>query len=104
MAAHFRLRLELPIDTAVALFDAAGIPWKVEVEEVRAMRLKVQALASGVRCEEDAEWIFRRIGIEPPLDLLPMRAAREAIDDLNALISAVGSFDCLLEDRLQVSL
>ena len=37
-----------------ALFDAARVPGQVEVEQVRAMGLEVQAFAGGVRGQEDA--------------------------------------------------
>ncbi len=45
-----------------------------------------------------------RIGVEAALDLLAPCAAREAVDDLDALVGAVGALDRLLEDRLQVAL
>jgi hypothetical protein len=44
----FRRRLELAIDAAIALLDAAGVPGQVEVEEIRTMRLEVQTLAGRV--------------------------------------------------------
>ena len=41
MAADFIGRLEFPIDTAVALLDASGIPGQDEMKQVRAVCLKV---------------------------------------------------------------
>ena len=104
VAADFGGRLELAVDAAVALLDAAGVPGQVEVEEVRAVRLEVQALAGGVGREQDAQRVLRGIGVEPALDLLAPRAAREAVDHLDALVGAIGALDGLLEDRLQVAL
>jgi hypothetical protein len=51
--------LELAVDAAVALLDAAGVPGQVEVEEVGAVRLEVQALAGGVGGEQDAQRVLR---------------------------------------------
>jgi hypothetical protein len=69
MAAHFGRGLELAVDAAVALLDAAGVPRQVEVEEVGAVRLEVQAFACGVRREQDAQRVLRGRGVEAALDL-----------------------------------
>jgi HB1, ASXL, restriction endonuclease HTH domain len=96
--------LELAIDAAVALFDAARVPGQVEMEEVRAMRLEVQALAGRVRGEQDAQRVLRGVGVEPALDLLASGAAREAVDHLDTLFGAVAALNRLLEDRFQIAL
>ena len=44
VAIHFLRGLQLAVDPAVALLDAAGVPGQVEVEEIRAVGLEVQAL------------------------------------------------------------
>ena len=54
VAAHLRRRLQLAVDAAVALLDAAGVPRQVEVEEVGAVGLEVQPLAGRVGGEQDA--------------------------------------------------
>ena len=104
VAANLRGGLQLAIDAAVALLDAPGVPRHVEVEEVGAVRLEVQALASGVGRDEDAQRIFGGIGVEAPLDLLARLAAGQAGDDRDALVGAIGRRDRLLEDLLQVAL
>ena len=104
VAVHFRGRLELAVDATVALLDAARIPGQVEMEEIRTMRLEVQALAGRVGRKQDAQRILRGIGVEPTLDLLAARAAGEAVDHLDPLVGTVGTLDRLFEDRLQVSL
>ena len=104
VAADFVGRLELAVDAAVALLDAARVPGQVEVEEVRAVGLEVEALAGGVGGEQDAQRVFGGIGVEPALDFLAPGATRQAVDDLDALVGAVGALDRLLEDRLQVAL
>ena len=48
VAADLVGRLELAVDAAVALLDPARVPGQVEVEEVGAVRLEVQALAGRV--------------------------------------------------------
>ena len=65
--------LELAVDAAVALLDAARVPGQVEVEEVGAVRLEVEALAGGVGGEQDAQRVLRRVGVEAALDLLAPR-------------------------------
>ena len=59
MAADLGGRLELAVDAAVALLDAAGVPGQVEVEQVRAVGLEVEALAGGVGGDQDAERMLR---------------------------------------------
>src|SRR5207249_2403108 len=88
--------LELAIDATVALLDAPRVPRQVEVEEVGAVRLEVQALAGGVGGKQDAERILRGIGVEAALDLAAPDAAREAVDHLDALVGTVGALDRLL--------
>ena len=99
VAADLGGRLELAVDAAVALLDAARVPGQVEVEEVGAVRLEVQALAGGVGGEQDAQRVLGRVGVEAALDLLAPAPAGEAVDDLDALVGAVGALDGLLEDR-----
>ena len=70
VAADLVGRLELAVDAAVALLDAAGVPGQVEVEQVGAVGLEVQALARGVGGDQDAQRVLRRVGVEAPLDLL----------------------------------
>ena len=60
VAAHLGGGLELAVDAAVALLDAAGVPGQVEVEEVGAVGLEVQALAGGVGGDQDAQRVLRR--------------------------------------------
>ncbi len=62
-------RLQFAIDAAVALFEAARVPRQVEMEQVAAMALQVQAFARRVGRHEDAQRIVGRRGIEGPLDL-----------------------------------
>ena len=54
VAPHLVGGLQLPVDPPVPLLDATGVPGKVEVEQVGAVRLEVQAFASGVRGEQDS--------------------------------------------------
>ena len=104
MAAHFGSRLELSVDAAVPLLDSARIPGQVEMEEICAMRLKVQALACRIGRKQDAQRVLGGIGVEPTLDLLAPCAAGEAVDHLDPLVGAVSTLDRLLEDRFQIAL
>jgi len=47
--------------------------------------LKVQALTGRVGRQQNAQWIFRGIGVEPTLNVFAVRATREAINYLDAL-------------------
>ena len=49
------------------------VPGHVEVEQVRAVGLEVQALAGGVGGDQDAQRVLRRVGVERALDLLARR-------------------------------
>ena len=69
VAADLRRGLELAVDAAVALLDAAGVPGQVEVEEVGAVGLEVEALARRVGGDEDAQGVARGVGVEAALDL-----------------------------------
>ena len=98
VAANLRRRLQLAVDASVALFDAAGVPRQIEVEQIGAVRLEVQSLAGRVGGQQDAERIGGRVGDETPLDLLAAGAAREPVDHRDALARAVGPLDGLLQD------
>ena len=58
VAAHLRRRLQLAVDAAVALLDAAGVPRQVEVEEVGGGNLYSKAWAHAVRVDAgDNIWL-----------------------------------------------
>ena len=69
--------LQLAVDAAVALLDSSRVPRQVEVEEVRAVGLEVQALAGGVGRDQDPQRIVGRVGVEAALDLFA-RARRSS--------------------------
>ena len=104
VTAHLGLRLELAVDAAVALLDAAGVPRQVEVEEVGAVGLEVESLARRVGRQQDAERVVAGGRIEPPLDFLAANAAGEAVDYLDPFVGAVGPGDGLREDVSEVAL
>ena len=58
VAEDFGLRLELAVDAAIPLLHAAGIPGDVEMEQVPAVGLEVEAFAGGVGGDEDAEGVL----------------------------------------------
>ena len=96
MAADLGCRLELAVDAAVALLDAAGVPGQVEVEEVGAVRLEVQALARGVGGDQDAQRILGRVGVEAALDLLAPASplVRPSITSMRSSARSVPSIAC----------
>ena len=62
VAVDLGVRLELAVDAAVALLHAARVPGHVEVEQVPAVGLEVQALAGGVGGDQDADRVLLRVG------------------------------------------
>ena len=87
MTKHLRGGLELAVDAAVALLQAARVPREVEVKEVVAVGLEVEALAGGVGGDEDPQGLFRRIGVEGFFDFFAAVGRSGAAVDRN---SAVG--------------
>ena len=58
VAEDLRLWLELAVDAAVALLHAAWVPGDIEVEQVPAVGLKVQAFAGGIGGNQDTDRMF----------------------------------------------
>ena len=54
-AKNLRCRLELAINTAVALLEARGVPGQIEVNKVVTLLLKVDALACRVSANQDSK-------------------------------------------------
>ena len=93
MAVDLVIGLELAVDAAVALLHAAGVPRNVEVEEVPAVGLEVEALAGGVGGDQDADRVFGRVAVERLLDLLALVGRRGAVVDRDPLLGPVGALD-----------
>jgi hypothetical protein len=86
-----RLGLEGAVDAAVALLEAGGVPGDVEVEEVGAGGLEVDALAGGVGGEQDAHGVVGGVGVEGALDLFAGFVAMPPWKREDALVGAVGA-------------
>ena len=99
VAAHLRRRLQLVVDTSVPLLDASGVPGEVEVEEIGAVGLEVEALAGGVGGDQDAQGVAGQVGVEAALELLSLRPHGLPVDGLNAVLGEVGPGDGLFEHR-----
>ena len=104
MAEDFAVGLELAVDAAVALLHPARVPGDVEVEEVPAVRLEVEAFARGVRGDQDAERVFRRICVEGRLDGLALVGGRGAVKDRDAVSRAVSVRDHRVELLVEIAL
>ena len=63
-------RLQLAVDAAVALLQARRIPRQIEMNEIGAVGLQVDAFARRIGADEDAQRLLVRIGIEGALHLL----------------------------------
>src|SRR5205807_9611654 len=60
--------LAMTVDTPVALLQAIGIPGDFVVNEAATMALQVDALAGGIRCQQDPHLRFTRVCLASGLD------------------------------------
>src|SRR5262249_8769467 len=104
VAEYLGLVLEFSVDAAISLLHAAWIPRHIEVKEVPAMRLKIQAFACRVRGNKNAHWMATGVRIECLLDLFSFVRRGRAMINGDSLIRAVGAFDRARNLLLQVAL
>ena len=103
VAENFRCGLKLPVDAAVALFETAGVPRDIEVEEMLAVGLEIEPFACGIGGEQDADGMRGRIGVEGGLDGLAFVHGSGTVEDLDALVRAIGALDGGLELVAQIA-
>ena len=97
MTADLRRPLQLAVDAPVALLHAARVPRDVEVEQVGAVVLEIDALATGIGRHQDAQRMTGRIGVEGGLDSLPALFADAPVEGHDPLTVAIGTGDSRLE-------
>jgi hypothetical protein len=97
-------RLEFAVDPAVALFQAARVPRHVEVEQVPAVGLEVQALPRGIRGDQNADRMPPGVRGERTLDLLTLGRRGRPVVDGDALAGPVGTGDGCPELLLEIAL
>jgi hypothetical protein len=93
VAPHLGRRLQHAVDAAVALLDAGGVPREVEVEEVGAVGLEVDALARGVGGHEDAQGVLLGVGVEGRFEGLALVLVLRPVQAADARVVAVGALD-----------
>ena len=71
-AGHDRRWLQLAVDAAVALLKPRGVPRQVDMHEVVAARLQVQALARRVGADEEAHRLLLEGCVEGDLDAVAL--------------------------------
>ena len=98
VAADLVRRLQLAVDPPVALLDPPRVPRQVEVEQVGAVRLEVQALPRRVGRDQDPQRVLGRVGVEAPLDLLA-RAGRSVRPVITAIRSSARSVPAIACSR-----
>ena len=96
-----RRRLEFAVDAAIALFKATRVPGQVEMEEVAAMPLKVQAFARGIGRDQDAERVVGGRGVECPFDILPAVGQSRTAENCDPILSALCMRDGLAQQALK---
>ncbi len=104
MAVDLCIRLEFAVDPAVALFQAAGVPRYVEVEQVPAVGLEVQALPRGIGGDQNADRMLPGIRGEGALDFLAFGWRCRPVVDGDTLAGPVGIGDGCRELLLKVAL
>ena len=104
VTAHFPSGLKFAVDAAVPLLDPAGVPRKVEVEQVGAVGLEVQTFPRRIRRQQNAKRVLGGLGVEALLDLPPIFRADQPVNHLDALIRQVRSCNRFLQDVPQVAL
>ena len=90
MAIDHRLRLQLAVNPAIALFHSPRIPRHVQMKQIRAMRLQVQPFAGGVGGQQNPHRMLAGIGIKRPLDRLAFVGGGGPPINRQALVGAVG--------------
>ncbi len=71
------------------------------MKQVGAVGLEVEAFASGVGGEQNAEGIFTWISIETALNLFPPGTTGQAIDNLDPVLGIISAFNSLFNDSFQ---
>ncbi len=94
-------RLKLAVDAAIALFDPRGVPGEVDMDQVRAAGLEVDAFARRVGADQNSQRFLARVGVEGMFDLLPAVQARGAGEDADAVLGEIGVFESLPKATLQ---
>ena len=89
-AADLLCRLKLAVDAAVTLLQARGVPGQVEVEQIGAAHLQVDAFARGIGADEDAQRLFGGVRVEGLLQGLAALDAGRSGKDADAVIGPVG--------------
>ena len=82
-------RLELTIDTAIALLQSGGVPRQVEMNQIGAIALEVDAFAGRISADQNAQRLNIGIRVERSFHLFPSIRSRCAGEDANSVISAI---------------
>ena len=90
MAADNVTRLELAIDTSVALLHSAWIPRHIEMKHIPAMSLQVETFSGGVSGDQNANRVLLWRSVECTLDLFSAFWWRRAVKDFDANTGLVG--------------
>ena len=83
-----RRGLQLSVDPAIALFEPRRVPRQVDMDEVVAAGLKVDALTRRVGADENTQRVGRGISVEATLQLLPAIDRRGPGKGSNAVVGS----------------
>ena len=102
-AEHFAGRLQLAVDAAVALVEAAGVPGQIEVKQIEAVALQVEPFPRSVRSDKNAQRMILRLDVEGVLDVLPLLPGGHAGKNGDPLDRSVGMRDCLAQAEFEIT-
>jgi hypothetical protein len=100
-AEDLRRRLQFAVDAAIALLQPRRVPRQIDMDQVVAAGLQIDALASGVGADQDTQRFGRRFGVEGELDRLAAVCSGDAGEDADPLVGAIGVIERLLQPALQ---
>ena len=100
-AEHLVGWLQLAVDAAVALVETARVPGQIEMTQVMAMALEIEALPRRVGGDENAQRVVARLGVEGVLDVFPPVPGGRPGEGLDPFVCLVGMNDGLVQAALK---
>ncbi len=85
-APDLRRRLKLAVDAAIPLFKPRRVPGQIDMNEIVAAHLEIDAFARGVGADENAQRIRGRVGVEATFQLLAAFGRGRASEDRDAIV------------------
>ena len=82
----FRRRLKLAIDASVALFEPRWVPGQIDMDEVMAAHLKIDALTRRIGADQNSKRLLSWVRVESAFQLLATVGWRRAGEGRDTLV------------------